>query len=104
MPYGHRVGTNKIRTYPPIATVHVESSSLAWCVCGPRSLICPSRESLLQCDPIRSWSFGIVHHELTDRECSRILVSYISFGVDTQCDILDPLISFRIGVRVVDLS
>ena len=22
MPYGHRVGTNKIRTYPPIATVH----------------------------------------------------------------------------------
>ena len=24
MPYGHRVGTNKIRTYPPIATVYVE--------------------------------------------------------------------------------
>ena len=24
MPYGHRVGTNKIRTYPPIATIHVD--------------------------------------------------------------------------------
>ena len=24
MPYGHRVGTHKIRTYPPIATIHVE--------------------------------------------------------------------------------
>ena len=24
MPYGHRVGTNKIRTYPPIATIHIE--------------------------------------------------------------------------------
>ena len=24
MPYGHRVGTRKIRTYPPIATVYVE--------------------------------------------------------------------------------
>ena len=23
MPYGHRVGTNKIRTDPPIATVHI---------------------------------------------------------------------------------
>ena len=23
MPYGHRVGTNKIRTEPPIATVHI---------------------------------------------------------------------------------
>ena len=24
MPYGHRVGTYNIRTYPPIATIHVE--------------------------------------------------------------------------------
>ena len=24
MPYGHRVGTNKIGTYPPIATVYIE--------------------------------------------------------------------------------
>ena len=24
MPHGHRVGTNKIRTYPPIATIYVE--------------------------------------------------------------------------------
>ena len=24
MPYGHRVGTHKIRTYPPIATIYVE--------------------------------------------------------------------------------
>ena len=24
MPYGHRVGTHTIRTYPPIATIHVE--------------------------------------------------------------------------------
>ena len=24
MPYGHRVGTNKIRTYPPIATVYID--------------------------------------------------------------------------------
>ena len=24
MPYGHRVRTNKIRTYPPIATVHID--------------------------------------------------------------------------------
>ena len=24
MPHGHRVGTNKIRTYPPIATVYIE--------------------------------------------------------------------------------
>ena len=24
MPYGHRVGTHKIRTYPPIATIHVD--------------------------------------------------------------------------------
>ena len=24
MPYGHRVGTNKIRTYPPVATVYIE--------------------------------------------------------------------------------
>ena len=24
MPYGHRVGTNKIRTDPPIATVHID--------------------------------------------------------------------------------
>ena len=24
MPYGHRVGTNKIRTYPPIATVYIK--------------------------------------------------------------------------------
>ena len=24
MPYGHRVGTHKIRTCPPIATIHIE--------------------------------------------------------------------------------
>ena len=24
MPYGHRVETNKIRTYPPIATIYIE--------------------------------------------------------------------------------
>ena len=24
MPYGHRVGTNKIRTDPPIAAVHID--------------------------------------------------------------------------------
>ena len=24
MPYGHRVGTNKIRTYPPIATIYID--------------------------------------------------------------------------------
>ena len=24
IPYGHRVGTNKIRTYPPIATVYLD--------------------------------------------------------------------------------
>ena len=29
MPYGHRVGAHKIRTYPPIATIYVEFSSVA---------------------------------------------------------------------------
>ena len=61
MPCVHLVGTNKIRTCPSIATV----CEFFFCsnVCGPRSLICPSREPLLQCD-IRSWSFGTVqHHE-----------------------------------------
>ena len=102
-PNGHRVRTNKIRTYPPIVTVYVE---FFFCIneCGPRSLICPFRESLLQCDPILSWFFGTMHHEWTDRECLRIVVSYTSFGVDSQCDILDHLFSFRIGDHVVDLS
>ena len=35
---------------------------------------------------------------------SRMNRSYTSFGVDSQCDILDHLLSFRIGDRVVDLS
>ena len=73
---------------------------LLWqCGCGLRSLVCTSRGSLL----LRSWSSGTMHHEWTDRECSRILVSYISFGTDSQCHILDHL-SFRNGDRVVDLS
>ena len=32
-------------------------------------------------------------HELIDRECSSILVSCTSFGVDVQCGILDHLLS-----------
>ena len=28
MPYGHRVGTNKIRTYPPIATMYVDEGGV----------------------------------------------------------------------------
>ena len=56
MPYGHRVGTNKIRTDPPIAAVDINSFfSSVVCVCDPRSPICPSHESLLQCDPFRAW-------------------------------------------------
>ena len=78
---------------------------LLWqCACGLRSPIFPSRESLVQCDPILSWSFGTMHHEWTDRECSRTLVSYISFGADSQCGIIDHLLYFRTCDRVVDLS
>ena len=101
MPQGHRVRTNKN------SNVSTNCYGVCWVLlllqCGPRSPICPSLESLLQCDPLLLWSFGTMYHERTDRECSRIVVSYATFGVDSQCDILDNL-SFRIGDRVVDLS
>ena len=103
MPHGHRDGTNKIRTYPPIVTIYIEFF-FGSVVCDSRSPICPSRESLLQRDPFRSWSFGILHHGWNDRECSRILFSCISFWVDSQWSTSDPLLSSRVGDRVVDLS
>ena len=34
-----------------------------------------------------------MYHELIDRECSSILVSCTSFGVDLQCGIFDHLLS-----------
>ena len=103
MPYGYRVGTNKIRTDPPIVAVHT-NFFFSSVVCDPRSSICPSHESFLQCDPIQSWSFGILHHEWTDRECSRILFSCISSWADSRWSTRDPLLASRSGDRGVDLS
>ena len=39
MPYGHRVGTNKIRTYPPIATVFIEFFCSMVCVVHVRLFV-----------------------------------------------------------------
>ena len=104
MPHGHRVGTNKIRTYPPIATVYVEIFFCSnVCVVLVRQFVHLANHFFSATQFQHGLSEPCITNE-TDRECSRIVVSYTSFGVDSQCDILDHLPSFRIGDRVVDLS
>ena len=82
MPYGHRVRTHKIRTYPAAIWV--------WSSLASRSI----QGWLLQYDPGLAWSFGTMYHERIRLECSRIVVFY-TFGVDLQCGILDHFFPYR---------
>ena len=58
MPNWHRIGTNCVRTNPPIVSVHT-NFFWQWCgACGLRPPICPSHDTFLHCDPSRSCSYG----------------------------------------------
>ena len=46
------------------------SSAVMWCVCDPRSPVCPSHDILLQCDPIQSCSCGICEPVVNTQEIS----------------------------------
>ena len=58
MPCRHRVGTHKIRTYPPITTIYIKFLFCGNVGVGLRSPVCPSRGSLLLYDPIPAWFFS----------------------------------------------
>ena len=69
--------------------------------CGLRSQACPSQgfTSSELLNSIIVFSEPCVTDKI-DRECSSILVSCASFGVDSQCDILDPLLFLSVSVTV----
>ena len=102
MPYGHRVGTNKISNVSP------NCCGTCWFllqqrgVCDPRSPFYPCH--FFSATLFRTWSFGILHHGWNDRECSRNLFSRFSLWADSQWSTRDPLLPSRIDDRVVDLS
>ena len=56
MPHGHRVGTNKIRTDPPVVSIH---SNFIWCWClqytQPLTLHSPPVSSILTTTTTKSW-------------------------------------------------
>ena len=105
MPYGHRVGTNKIRTYPPIATVYVEFFFCSnVCVVLIRQFVHLANHFFSATQFYHGLSEPCITNEpiVNAQELSFLT---LLFGVDSQCDILDHLLSFRIGGdRGVDLS
>ena len=93
MPYGHRVRTNKIRTYPPIATVYVE-----FFFCGNVGVVFV-RQFVHLADHF--FSATQFQHGLSE-PC--ITNGPIVNAQELPFLTLDHLLSFRVGDRVVDLS
>ena len=81
MPYGHRVGTNKIRKDPPIATIYIDFL-LQWRgVCDPRSLICPSHDITSSVRPISN--HGLSESCITDETIVNVQeFSFLAFLFD----------------------
>ena len=104
MLYGHRVGTNNIRTYPPIATVYVEFFFCSnVCVVLVRQFVHFANHFF----SATQFDHGLSEPCITNEpivNAQELSFLALFFGVDSQCDILDHLLSFRIGDRVVDLS
>ena len=104
MPYGHRVRTNKIRTYPPIATVYVEFFICSnVCVVLVRQFVHLANHffSATQFDHGLSESC-ITNEPIVNAQKFSFLA--FSSGADSQCDVLDPLLSFRTCDRVAGPS
>ena len=68
----------------------LSSSSVAMCVWSSFANLSISRITS-SVRPTSIMVFRNLSSRMNDRECSRIVVSYTSFGVDSQCDILDHL-------------
>ena len=103
MPYGHRVGTNKIRTDPPIATVYIDFIFCSMvCVVLVRQFVHLANHFF----SATQFDHGLSDPCITNEPIvnAQELSFLTSFGFDSQCDLLDHLLSFRIGDRVVDLS
>ena len=104
MPYRHRVGTHKIRTYPPVATIHVD-----FFFCGNVGVVFVSKSVHLKDYFFRATQFehGFSEPCITDKSIVNVLVlflPYTSFGVDLQCGILYNLLSSRTCDRVAGPS
>ena len=82
----------------------LSSSSVAMCVVFVRQLVHLANHFFSATQFQHGLSEPCMYHEQIDRECPSILVSCTSFGIDLQCGILDHLLSFRIGDRVIGPS
>ena len=103
MPHGHRVGTHKIRTYPPIATIYVE-----FFFCGNVGVVFVRQLVHLANHFFSATQFqhGFSEPCITNKSIvnAQELSFLTPFGVDLQCSILDHLLSFRTCDRVVGPS
>ena len=104
MPYRHRVGTHKIRTYPPIATIHVE-----FLFCGNVGVVFVRKLVHLANHFLSATQFehGFSEPCVTSKSIVNVLVFFVlctSFGVDLQYGILYHLLSSRSCDRVAGSS
>ena len=75
MPCRHRVGTHKIRTYPPIATIHVD-----FLFCGNVGVVFVRKSVHLEDYFFRATQFehGFSEPCITDKSIVNILVLFLS--------------------------
>ena len=103
MPYGHRVGTNKIRTDPPIATVHINFFfSSVVCVILVRQFVHLTNHFF----SATQFNHGLSESCITDETIVNAQeFSLLAFLFELIRDeVRDPLLSSRSGDRGVDLS
>ena len=104
MPFRHRIGTRKVRTYPPIATIYIE-----FFFCGNMGVVFV-RQSVHLADHFFSatqFEHGLSEPCITDKSIVNVLVFLFlctSFGVDLPCGILYNLLSSRTCDRVAGPS
>ena len=104
MPYGHRVGTNKIQTDPPIATVHINFffSSMV-CVI----LVCPFVHLTTYFFSATHFNHGLSESCITDEPVVNAQeISLLAFLLERIRDevLLIPFFPLRSGDRGVALS
>ena len=104
MAHRHRVGTNKIRTDPPIVAVHIN-----FFFCGNMSVVFVCKSVHLKDDFFSATQFdhGLSESCITDEPIVNAQeFSFLAFLLELirRCDILDRLLSFRTCDRVVGPS
>ena len=75
MPYWHRVGTHKIRTYPPIATIYIN-----FFLCGNMGVVFVRKSVHLKDYFFRATQFdhSLSEPRITDKSIVNVLVLFLS--------------------------